>query len=249
MFQNICKSELKKLFGVRSHIVLLVLFFLFTIGGAIAAVYAVNSSEMLWGTVDFSFANTALTVIGAPMIIALSTLVVTAEYKTGAQQYTLLSTPTRWKSAVAKLVVASLVSGAALGVAGLINMMLLKFFAVDIIAETASWGNITKSAALLAVSGLLISAMSQGLGYVIRNTAGVITLLIVLYSGLEGILSIIPKIGDTVGAYFPLTNMKTMWMLQYNQELGSVGATLLLVFIWSAVIWAAGVFTLTKRDA
>lgn len=248
MLINACRSEWKKFFSVTGNYVLLGIFFFISIGGSIASVYA-TKSDTIAQTANFAFSNTALNIIGAPLIIALSTLIVTAEYRNNSQQYTLMMTPNRTVSAVSKLIVSSVITGVVMSVASAINLAIFHAFAQEPAASTVEMGKSLQVVGFFFISGLLISALSQGLGYMMRNTAGVITLLIVLYSGLEGILGILPKVRDSVGPYFPLNNLKSLWSLTPHEDVGSVWWALAIVAVWSAVSWIAGLITLNKRDA
>lgn len=85
----------------------------------------------------------------------------------------------------------------------------------------------------------------------IRQTAGSVALGLILYLGVDQIVSMMPVVGDKIGSFMPFTAFQN-WLFNvpvdnalWTESAGSG----IVFFIWAAVLWALGVLVLHKRDA
>ena len=101
----------------------------------------------------------------------------------------------------------------------------------------------------LAAFGVV--AFVQGLGMLLRQTAGTVAICLILYLGLENIVRVLPLVGDKVIHFMPFTAFQN-WAVNYvdeNAPWSSAGFEALVFFGWAAVLWIVGVIVLEKRDA
>ncbi|MFG6303091.1 hypothetical protein ACGLFO_06450, partial [Corynebacterium hesseae] len=98
---------------------------------------------------------------------------------------------------------------------------------------------------------LVADAFVQGLGMLLRQTAGTVAISLILYLGLENIVRVLPTVGDKAIHFMPFTAFQN-WAVNYvdeNAPWSSVGFEALVFFGWAAVLWIFGVIVLEQRDA
>ena len=91
----------------------------------------------------------------------------------------------------------------------------------------------------------------QGLGLLLRQTAGTVAISLILYMGLENLVRLLPVVGDKVIHFMPFTAFQN-WALDYvdeNAPWSSIGFEALVFFGWAGVLWILGVIVLEQRDA
>lgn len=103
---------------------------------------------------------------------------------------------------------------------------------------------------LMPAAAVMLTLFSQGIAWLLRQTAGVISIMLVWYTALEGLLALIPKIGHYVREFGPMSNLMAFVSRQDIQDApwGYQGSGLYFL-AWSLVIFILGVVVLNKRDA
>lgn len=248
MFINTIASEAIKLFTTRSIWWTSILFILSSVGmaalmGRFTEGMPLTPENVTIGVFMFGF-----------LILAVqAVMVVTSEYRHKYQSVTYLATPRRWLVAVAKLLLYAVIA------------MVLTFVVVVLCYLVAGWMTSGDTAAaydpfgsesgqrMLWTSPLqagMLVLFSQGIGLLLRQTAGAVTLVLVWYLALEDLIGMLPKVGTDVRNYLPFTNLNAFVSNSPVADLpwGVVGSALYYL-LWAAVIWIAGVVLLQKRDA
>lgn len=176
-----------------------------------------------------------------------SAMMVTTEYRFGMASTNFRIVPKRWQLAVAKVLLGAVLAF----VIGLVSMV-LALIAGDLTANVpANWAtnNFTqRSLWAVPLGQALIVVLTQGVGWLVRNTAGTIVVGLGLLLVVENVVRILPKIGEKVSEYMPFGNLMS-FMLNQPGPHEQLGVSLAIFCAWAVVLWAAGVAVLHKRDA
>lgn len=249
MFLNTLSSEWIKLRTTKSFWWTSVLFVVFSVGMA----------ALMGGFSETGGVPTAeVTVLGMYMfgfiIIAVQAImVVTTEYRHKYQSITYLATPRRWTVAVAKLLLYALIA------------MVMTLLTVALCYLVAGWALPSEMSAgydpfgsesgqrILWVYPVMAGMMvifSQGIGLLLRQTAGAVTLVLMWYLALEEVIGLLPKIGENVKNYLPFGNLQSFVSNFAIPDFhwGVTGSGLYFL-AWAVVIWVVSVIVLQKRDA
>ncbi|KAB1503084.1 ABC transporter permease subunit [Corynebacterium sp. 320] len=207
-------------------------------------------------------ALTGLSTFGVMIILIQGVMTVTSEYAHSTQKMSVLSTPARWKLAVAKLGVYGAIAVVVSFIAALLSILGMELTfrtqidndaLLDLVGFSAAyvWGYIGRTVLYAFLSAMI----AIGVGYLIRNTAGAIALLLLWKMIVETVVvGLIPKVRDVLPQWMPFSHMdnyvarmpveKAVW----HDTLGQTGSALYFA-LWCVVIFAAGVVALNKRDA
>jgi ABC-2 type transport system permease protein len=180
-------------------------------------------------------------VFGVPVLMILSSLTVTNEYRSGLIRTTFMATPNRTLVLAAKAIVAAALSSgyaAAMAVA-----------AILVARSVQDWrlvGAIGVYAAIAAVLGV-------GVGALVRASAGAVALLLLWPLVAEPMLANLPDIGSEVGPFLPFGNAfvftGVQWLYPvYSMPWGELGSLVYFAAVAAAVFLAALV-TINRRDA
>jgi len=256
---NILKSEWIKLRTTRSFWWTTALFLLFSWGwaGVTAAFTELLDPEavdMGFQPIGAEFTVVFLVTLGLPVLMIQAIMLVTTEYRFGTQAITFMASPRRWSVAVAKLVLYAVIA-AVLTFIGVVGAYLLTDLLADssISATFDPWNDEVGREQLwkYPLAAVLVVAFAQGIGMLIRQTAGSVALGLILYLGVDQIVSMMPVVGDKIGSFMPFTAFQN-WLFNvpvdnalWTESAGSG----IVFFIWAAALWALGVLVLHKRDA
>ena len=210
--------------------------------------------DMGFQLISPEFTIVFLGTLGLSVLMIQAIMLVTTEYRFGTQSITFMASPRRWSVAVAKLVLYAVIA-AVLTFIGVVGAYLLTdLFADSSISATFDpWNDEVGREQLWKyplAAGLLV-AFAQGIGMLIRQTAGSVALGLILYLGVDQIVSMMPVVGDKIGSYMPFTAFQN-WLFNTpvdNALWTEAAGSGIVFFIWAAVLWALGVLVLHKRDA
>lgn len=247
---NVIRSEWIKLASVRSTWWTVGTCYFVTVGIGAAALAAVNASD---DTIGLDFVPIEVALIGLTFgqlaMAVTGVLVISSEYTSGAIRTTLTTVPDRMRVFAAKAIV---LSGFALA-AGLViavSCFLLTqvFFSGE---ESASLGyhgvaRATLGGAIyLAASALL----SFGIGGIIRNTGGGITVAVAALFVLPVMFLAVPGvIGDDIAQYVTTNAGAQITFITGDDGIGAWPG--FLVFLaWTAIAVGLAATILQRRDA
>lgn len=194
-------------------------------------------------------------IFGVPVLMILSSMTVTGEYRSGVVRTTFMATPNRTLVLAAKSTVAALFSAVYAAVMVIASIVVARVFAQPFVgsqlslSEPASWravGTIALYAALAAVLGV-------GVGALLRAAAGAVAVLLLWPLVAEPVLGNLPNIGSEVGPYLPFANIVLFidveWLYPaYAMSWGAIGSLVYFAVVVAAVFGAA-VVVLNRRDA
>jgi hypothetical protein len=194
-----------------------------------------------------------LATVGVPVLMILSTLTITGEFRTGMIRTTFMATPNRTLVLGAKAVVAALFAALVTAVTGIAAMAVAKALAPEQDTRQLSLldGEVWLTVGAVALYAALAAVLAVSLGALLRHAAGAITILLLWPFVVEPLLSSMPRVGDRVSPFLPFINAyefigsgiyrddRLLW--------GPVGA--LLYFTgFVAVLFVAAAFVTIRRD-
>ncbi|MDY3126950.1 MAG: ABC transporter permease, partial [Corynebacterium sp.] len=141
---------------------------------------------------------TPIQMLAMPVLAIQGIMIVTTEYRYKAQMNTYLATNKRWQAALVKACMYAAIAA------------LLVFIACIVVLWMAgSLGNdndlVQRILWVFPLGMALLVFFGQGLGLLLRQTAGVVALTLILYLGLGNLVMFIPKIGEDLVNYMPFT--------------------------------------------
>ena len=189
--------ERMKLFTTRSPWWCSVLALAITIGFA-ALIAGTSDAQvpMTVGATQFGYQ------FGLVVVMVMAALAVTTEYRFGTIRATFLAVPNRTGVLVAKATVVAVVAGvvgelAAFGSWGISKLILP---GADLALQTSyEWRAVAGVGLVYALSAVL----AVGVGALVRHSAGAISILLIWSFLLEGLVQIIPKVGDDIFKWLP----------------------------------------------
>ncbi|MGV0811301.1 ABC transporter permease subunit [Mycolicibacterium boenickei] len=194
-------------------------------------------------------------VFGVPVLMVLSSMTMTGEYRSGLIRTTLLATPNRTKVLTAKAVVCAAFSSVCAVIMVLASVLVARMVADPVVgtqlsmANPATWrvaGGFALYAALAAVLGVAVGAL-------LRFAAGAVAVLLLWPLVAEPLLGNLPGSGAQFGPWLPFANMfrflQVEWLFpSYDIPWGEVGS-LFYFLAWVAVAFVAAAVVLNRRDA
>ena len=193
------------------------------------------------GPLEPQKAAMGVAVFGVPVLMILSALTVTNEYRSGLIRTTFMAVPNRTLVLVAKAIVAAAFSSFYAGV--------MVVASIVVAGSHFDWrlvGAIALYAALSAVLGV-------GVGALLRASAGAVSLLLLWPLVAEPLLGNMPNISTEVGPYLPFGNafrfVDVQWLYPYYaMPWGPIGSIVYFAGV-AAVVFVAALVTVNKRDA
>ncbi|RDH77301.1 ABC transporter permease [Mycolicibacterium moriokaense] len=193
------------------------------------------------GPLEPQRAAMGVAVFGVPVLMILSALTVTNEFRSGLIRTTFMAVPNRTLVLVAKAVVAAAFSSAYAAVIVLASMLVASS-TVDV------WlaGAIALYAALAAVLGVAVGAL-------LRASAGAVALLLLWPLVTEPLLGNMPNIGQQVGPYLPFGNAFTFtgvqWLYPYYAMTWGAAGSIVYFAVVVVAVFVAALVTINRRDA
>jgi ABC-2 type transport system permease protein len=194
------------------------------------------------GSVPPEKAAMGVAVFGVPVLMILSALTVTNEYRSQMIRTTFTAVPNRTVVLVAKAVVAATFSGAY--AAGMVMACIVVAH-----SDPRHW----RLVGAIALYAMLASVLGVGVGALLRASAGAVALLLLWPLVAEPLVGNMPNIGSEVGPYLPFANAFTFvgvqWLYPvYSMPWGELGSILYFAGV-VALVFLAALLTVNRRDA
>lgn len=201
-------------------------------------------------TADNSIAVGGVSGFGVMVLMILAALTVTSEYRFGVIRNSFLATPHRAKVLLAK---AGLVS--VLAAVLTLVLSIAAVFITEAIGGEYSTAGFEGAEALrqiysVPVYAVLCVFLAVGVGALVRQSAGAISILLLWSLLLEPLLGAFGTFGRTVSPWLPFNNANQFLGAQVATDFhwGPLGS-LLYFTAFVAVIFGAALFVVNKRDA
>lgn len=251
MFHHTLLSEWTKLRTTASFWWTTALILVFSIGWA--GLFGTFTQDGPGAFMTPDLAHSGFLVFGLPVIMIQAIMVVTTEYRYGLSAANFLATPRRWQIALAKVVLYAVIAA----VLTLVSLA-ASYWVSDLLApaSVSEWYQPFETDAVkryLWAYPLFMAVLvvfCQGLGLLLRQTAGTVALTLIWYLGLEQAIRLIPRVGEQIIRYLPFENLNAVLTNMPVRGTGWDGGVSALIFVaWAVVAWVAGVLVLQRRDA
>lgn len=252
MFINSVRAEWQKLTSTKS--------FWWTTGLIVgfAVLFAIIINRNLQDTpfgppeVTADLAVAGLKSFSFLVFVIQAIMVVTSEYRHNLQVTTFLATPKRTVVMLAKLFLYSVFTALVTFLTILLCFYLAKAVAPgDAGAALDVWKDDAARRLMwvLPLTNVLLVVFSQGISWLLRHTAGVVSLMMIWLTTLEPLASLIPKVGDKIRNYGPVTNMNAFLDNNKIEDLPwEVTGSGLYFAAWAFGFFILGMIALNKRD-
>lgn len=253
---NTVKAEWIKLSTTKSLWMtsgLIVLFALF-VGWLTGQSFGQSSAELGFdmGPLRPGLVLDALNQMVMIVVIIQAAMLFTTEYRYGLQRTTYLGTPNRWQVALAKVMLYSVIVAVLSFLAWIIAALVANGLAAEGRSFEMGAAGSVRAMWAFPLAMVLVVVFSQGVGMLLRNTAGTVTLILGWAIALETVLSFLPTIGPKVVDWLPFKRLG--FFLTENQPLFSNGTwetwpSLAYFALWAVGLFVAGTVLMSKRDA
>lgn len=206
-----------------------------------------------YGVLKPERAAIGVSVFGVPVLMILSAMSITGEYRSGMIRTTFLATPRRAWALAAKAIVMAAVSAVvtAIMVAGAIA------FAAAMVTEqqgeelSFARAEVWRAIGAMSLYAVMGAVLAIGLGGLLRHTAAVVAVVLLMPFVVEPVLGALPQVGTKVGPWLPFGNAytftKTPWFQTFSLWWGPVGAAFYFAAV-AAVVFALALVVVTRRD-
>jgi ABC-2 type transport system permease protein len=200
-------------------------------------------------------AVTGVAVFGVPVMMVLSAMTMTGEYRSGTIRTTFAAIPNRTLVLVAKMVVAALFSAIFIAVMVIGSAIVAQSASTPLLGERLSLAEVGvwRLAGELALFAALAAVLGVAVGALLRYAAGAVAVLLLWPLVVEPILGNMPNLGSEVGPYLPFGNAfvfaDVQWLYPvYSMPWDRLGSLLYFAVVVSFVFVAA-VVVVNRRDA
>ncbi|RVW01662.1 ABC transporter permease [Rhodococcus spongiicola] len=249
---SVLNAERIKLTSTKSPIWCSVIAVVVSVGLAAVMAWAYreleSSGEGSMGEFSVAFTQSGTTGFGSMLVMIMAALAVTTEYRFGVIRTTFQAIPNRAQVIGGKALLLAVVAG----VLGLVVALLSLFVAQAISGESVSIGDGDSARELFGVPiyYALLAVLAVGVGTLIRQSAGAVSLLLLWPLVIESLLTLIPKVGKYFAEFGPFTNVSYFLGQGGGVDFpwGPWGA-LLYFTAFVAIVFGASLFVVNKRDA
>ncbi|RVW01254.1 ABC transporter permease [Rhodococcus xishaensis] len=208
----------------------------------------ISSGDLLISELTASDTQLGAVNFGAMLVMIMAVLAVTTEYRFGVIRTTFLALPNRAQVIASKALLLATIAA----VLGLVIALLSYYVAQATSGVTVDLGARDNARELFGVPiyFTLLAVLAVGVGTLVRQSAGAISLLLLWPLVIESLLTLIPRVGKYVGEFGPFNNMSYFLGNEgpIDFHWGPWGA--LLYFTgFVAIVFGASLFVVNKRDA
>jgi hypothetical protein len=221
------------------------------VGLGLAAIQA--ATVLPYGSVPPEGAAIGVGAFGVPLLMILSAMTITGEYRSGLIRATFVATPRRTRVLCAKALISALFSGVITAITTVGSIAFVRVLVTRVQGRELSLTDpsVWRAVGAITLYAVLGAVLAVGLGALLRQSAAVVALLLLMPFVVEPLLGATPRIGVHVGPLLPFVNADTFTKMPFLQTFamwwGPVGAALYFAGIAVAVFVVGAVVT-TRRD-
>lgn len=200
-------------------------------------------------------AATGVAVFGIPVLMILSAMTVTGEYRTGMIRSTFAATPNRGLVLAAKAVVAAVCAGVYTTVLVLASVVVARLLsdAVPSTELSVTAPGVWRVAGALAAYAMATAVLGVAVGALLRHTAGALAILLLWPLVVEPILANTPDLGARVGPFLPFVNAFVFtdvpWLFPVYAMPWGPSASFAYFLVGVGALFAAATVATNRRDA
>lgn len=202
------------------------------------------------GGSDPLFAIIGVSVFTVTLVWIAAIVAVTGEYRFHTIKATFLAAPARWPAVLAKTALFTAMSMVVVAAAVVLSLLVAGALSGNDAWTPFSGVGLTYLARFPVYAGLGTVAV-MGLAYLMRNAAGTISLFLVWTLALEGMVSLIPRVGQDIAGWMPFANGD--YWTQGETVRGYITWGEWTALAWFAAVcvalWVVGLVVTLRRDA
>lgn len=216
------------------------------IGAAYKA--ADSSADNSFGEFSMPLTQAGAAQFGAMLVMIMSALAVTTEYRFGVIRTTFQAIPNRTQVIGGKALLLAVIAAVLGLVISLASFLVAQ--AISGVSLSISDGSNARALFGIPIYFALLAVLAVGVGTLIRQSAGAISLLLLWPLVIESLATLIPKVGKYIGEFGPFNNVTYFLGNEgmYDFHWGPWGA-LLYFAAFVAIVFGASLFVVNKRDA
>jgi hypothetical protein len=194
-------------------------------------------------------------VFGVPVLMVLSAMTITGEFRSGMIRTTFVANSNRTVVMIAKAVVAVVFSSLFTAVLTIGAVVVAQSSSSPLLGAELSLteGGVWRVVASLALYAGLAAVLGLAVGALLRHTAGAVAVLLLWPLVVEPILGNLPDVSSVVGPYLPFGNAfvftGVQWLYPpYVMAWGPLGSLVYFTAV-VAVLFGAATVVVNRRDA
>jgi len=209
---------------------------------------AVSSGDDAFGEFTMSLTQAGAGQFGAMLVMIMSALAVTTEYRFGVIRTTFQAIPNRTQVIGGKALLLAVIAAVLGLVIALASFLVAQ--AISGVSLSIADGDNARILFGIPIYYALLAVLAVGVGTLIRQSAGAISLLLLWPLVIESLATMIPKVGKYIGEFGPFNNMAHFLGTGANFDFrwGPWGS-LLYFAAFVAIVFGAALFAVNKRDA
>jgi ABC-2 type transport system permease protein len=212
-----------------------------------------GAAALPYSTVGPDRAALGVAMFGVPVLMILSALTVTGEYRTSMIRTTFMATPRRSRVLAAKAIVTMAFSGVLAAAMSLGSMVLVRAMVDErqgaqlALNEVGPW----RTVGAITLFAVLGAVLAVGLGALLRHSAAVIAILLLMPFVVEPLLGATPGVGARIGPLLPFANANAFteipWLQTFSMWWGPIGSAVYFAAV-AVAVFAAAVAIVARRD-
>ena len=228
-----------------------VLFIVFGVGfiGVFAVLAKKNQEADVPAVMAASDAASGIQQIGLIILIIQAIMVVTSEYRFNFIATTFQTTPNRTYVAFIKWLVYAVFTAILTFLCLVASISIVKgilpdspFKLTDDDAVRLMWA--------LPLEAVLVVTFAMAVAWLVRQTAGAVSIVLIWYLALESLLVYMPKVGPKIHGYLPFVNLNAFYDKTDVPDIAwGYNGSLLYFVAWAVGLFVIGVVLLNRRDA
>ena len=228
-----------------------VLFIVFGVGfiGVFAVLAKKNQEADVPAVMAASDAASGIQQIGLIILIIQAIMVVTSEYRFNFIATTFQTTPNRTYVAFIKWLVYAVFTAILTFLCLVASLSIVKgilpdspFKLTDDDAVRLMWA--------LPLEAVLVVTFAMAVAWLVRQTAGAVSIVLIWYLALESLLVYMPKVGPKIHGYLPFVNLNAFYDKTDVPDIAwGYNGSLLYFVAWAVGLFVIGVVLLNRRDA
>ena len=228
-----------------------VLFIVFGVGfiGVFAVLAKKNQEADVPAVMAASDAASGIQQIGLIILIIQAIMVVTSEYRFNFIATTFQTTPNRTYVAFIKWLVYAVFAAILTFLCLVASLSIAKGILPDSPFKLTD-DDVVRLMWALPLEAVLVVTFAMAVAWLVRQTAGAVSIVLIWYLVLESLLVIVPKVGPKIHGYMPFVNLNAFYDKTDVPDIAwGYNGSLFYFIAWAVGLFVIGVVLLNRRDA
>ena len=227
------------------------LFIVFGVGfiGVFAVLAKKNQEADVPAVMELSNVDDGIQPIGLIILIIQAIMVVTSEYRFNFIATTFQTTPNRTYVAFIKWLVYAVFTAILTFLCLVASLSIAKGILPDSPFKLTD-NDVVRLMWALPLEAVLVVTFAMAVAWLVRQTAGAVSIVLIWYLVLESLLVIVPKVGPKIHGYLPFVNLNAFYDKTDVPDIAwGYNGSLFYFIAWAVGLFVIGVVLLNRRDA